>query len=138
MSRVPWAAETLTKQIQQARPSAEFTFEPEVDGFGVQRTITYDEATSKWLAANLHPDPRIEGTHKSKDGALSLTFTSSVDADDRAEFTFGTHDKLQPGDTVQAENVNLDHLAEQDTEVEPVAEQDTEVAAPKKAAPRKP
>lgn len=86
LSRLPYAASTLIEQVQGLRKSAKYE-SSDTDGFDVDRTITFDKATSKWLTPILHEieDDRIVSHSMNKD-QLSITFSHLADGDDRDEF----------------------------------------------------
>lgn len=82
--RIPRAATVLIEQVQGDRKRAKAEPVGEPDGFGVQRTISFDKPTSKWLDGRLS-DPRIISTEMN-DGRLEVTFTHRVLADQRTPF----------------------------------------------------
>lgn len=88
MTRFVPAARQLISQVDALRgePSV-VTPADEPDGFGRNRAVRFDPATSKWLDPILKAvtDPRIVDTsYKGKSGAKTLTVTFSPDI--RADF----------------------------------------------------
>jgi hypothetical protein len=80
--RLPYGADDLIAAIRASHPDA--TVEPgNLDGYQVYRSVTFDQATSTWLAAILDRplDPRLHAAEY-YEGILTLYF---VHASSRAD-----------------------------------------------------
>lgn len=87
MSRTPYAAQTFIAQVKALRKSAKVET-GDTDGFDVDRSITFDKATSKWLhpAMDYIDDDRIIGYAVTKDQLTILFSHRSTEADNRDPF----------------------------------------------------
>lgn len=90
MPRLPYAAETLLAQAKSKNKSAKMSPSGDPDGLDVFRTVTFDKASSKYLAPLIEHlgDPRIVDHSVSKD-VLSVTFSPRPLADSRDDFPLG-------------------------------------------------
>lgn len=86
MPRTPYSAKTLIAQVQLLRKKVTADLS-EPDGLDVYRALSFDKATSKWLAPILWEldDPRIvEWIYE--DGVATVTFSPKRNADDPQPF----------------------------------------------------
>lgn len=89
MSRVSRAAKTLAAEVTALKPDAEIEMVGEPDGFGVVRSIKFDEITSAWLAPLLVElaDKRVVEHHVTEAGYLHVELTGSLArGEDRSPF----------------------------------------------------
>lgn len=95
MPRLPHAGHQLVTEIQNLFPAARMK-SSDVDGFGVFRTLHWDDATEKKLGealtAALAHDQRVEVMRKQ-----GVTFVSTIRADTRDEFNLSkANDIINP------------------------------------------
>lgn len=89
MPRLPYAARTLKRQVEDAYPDAEIEA-TDLDGLGVHRTLRFDKDTSEELAPLLAPDlagdSRLAEVRVTDAGYLHVTFSARTNADDPRRF----------------------------------------------------
>lgn len=95
MSKYPPAAYRLLQQVQTLR-GGDVTMTPigEPDGFGITRTVKFDEGTADWLepVLNVLEDPRIEQACEGQ-----VTFVPDIRADFRHGFDLESADAALNG-----------------------------------------
>ncbi len=128
MSRTPHAMKTLIRQVTEHREDAALTTDDK-DGFGVDRTVVFDEETSKWLSPliAIFRDNRIAGIAEDETGSLRVTFVGDNRADNAHAFLLPEVDKIMSEQVMEP------------VEVEPEAEvaEDAPPSEPKKRPAKK-
>ncbi len=95
MGHLVLAAQTLIHQVDERRDRVSWTGSREADGLNRIRSIEFDAKTSKWLRPILEAcaDPRIARLD-TNDKKLTVTFVSTVKADDRTPFPLDEADSV--------------------------------------------
>lgn len=126
MSRISRAARTLTAEVTALRPDAEVEASGDPDGFGVVRTLKFDEVTSEWLEPLLAElaDPRVLEAHVTDAGYLHVALTASL----------ANGESTAPFNLAAAQDVVEDQIAEPEKPKAPVKKAAAKKAAAKKSA----
>ena len=102
MSRQPYGMKTLIEEVSALHEDADHVQLLDRDGFGVYRTVAFDEHTSEKLKdviSALDSDSRIASHEVEEDGRLNVFFVSDHRADSRAPFNLAAaHRVLNPPD----------------------------------------
>lgn len=114
MSRVSRAAKTLAAEVTALKPDAEIEMVGEPDGFGVVRSIKFDEITSAWLAPLLVElaDKRVVEHHVTEAGYLHVELTGSLArGEDRSPFHLAAAQEVVEAGTSEPEPVQAEETA---------------------------
>lgn len=139
------AAQQLVDQVKALKPEAEATVDEEQDGLGFNRSVTFDEKTSKWLDPILDVirDERIASRGFSRASRLTVTFVADTRADFAAPFEIDAVDRvlnegvLQPGDDLSGMDLPKGSPGNPYSETDAQAHVDSAKGEPKSVAEAK-